>query len=146
MIKRRIGAFAEVAIPEWGLRKIRAKIDTGAFTSSLDVEEVLVLPPDDRGRQRALITLLDGKVERQIEARVLRFRKVRNPSGSVTNRPLVQVELVLGGRRFKTPVNLHRRDGMSCRMIVGRRALAGRFVVDVELGREKNRGKTVRRS
>lgn len=141
MKKSRIGAVERVSIPEWGLKNMRAKIDTGAFTSSIDVESVLVSTTDGGQSHYAIITFLEGSRQRIIRAVVAGFRRVRNPSGVVTNRPTVKVVVVLGGRRFRTLVNLHRREGMSFRMIIGRRALAGRFVVDVALGRKKNAAK-----
>jgi len=143
MKKTRIGAIERVSIPEWGLRSIRAKIDTGAFTSSIDVESVKVAVEDGTGRDQAVITLLHRRRHQTIRAPVAAYRRVRNPSGGVTTRPIVEVVIVLGGRRFRTPVNLHRREGMSFRMIIGRRALAGRFVVDVALGRKKTAEKTI---
>ena len=142
MKKTRIGAVEEVTIPEWGLRRIRAKIDTGAFTSSLDVGDVHVLPSEPNRPRYAEILLRDGTRERTVRVPVTRFRRVRNPSGGVTNRPIVELVISLAGRRFRTSVNLHRRDGMNYRMIIGRRALLGRFVVDVSLGREKTPVKT----
>lgn len=142
MKKTRIGAVAEVAIPEWGLRRIRAKVDTGAFTSSLDVGNVHVLPPESGTPRHAEISIWDGTRQKTLRVPVARFRKVRNPSGGVTNRPIVEIVISLAGRRFRTPVNLHRREGMNYRMIIGRRALLGRFVVDVSLGRRKSPVKT----
>ena len=142
MKKTRIGAVEEVAIPEWGLRRIRAKIDTGAFTSSLDVGNVHVLPGEPDKPRHAEISIWDGTRQKTLRVPVSRFRRVRNPSGGVTNRPIVEIVISLAGRRFRTSVNLHRRDGMSYRMIIGRRALLGRFVVDVSLGRRKSSVKT----
>jgi hypothetical protein len=121
-----------VSIPEWGLRDIQAKVDTGAYTSSIDASRVIIFWQDDDGRSPyAEITFGTGDDARTVVAPVVGFRRVRNPSGHVTNRPIVEARLELGGRRFRTAINLHRRLGMSCRMIIGRKALAGRFVVDV---------------
>ena len=130
--KRRIGHIERVSIPEWGLYGLKAKIDTGAFTSSIDVRSVQVVGAQNGDSSEALITLGDGRLERTLRAPVVAFRKVRNPSGEVTTRPIVEAVISLGGRRFRTQINLHRREGMTYRMIVGRRALAGRFVVDVD--------------
>jgi hypothetical protein len=121
-----------VSIPEWGLRDIQAKVDTGAYTSSIDASRVVIFSQDDDGRTPyAEITFGTGDEAHTVVAPVVGFRKVRNPSGHVTNRPIVEARLELAGRLFRTAINLHRRAGMRCRMIIGRRALAGRFVVDV---------------
>jgi hypothetical protein len=130
-LKRRIGALERVSIPEWGLHGVTAKIDTGAFTSSIDISTVEVLTPREGELPVAVIQMGEGKMRRTVTASVIGFRRVRNSSGQATNRPIVEAVISLAGKRFRTPINLHRREGMTYRMIIGRRALAGRFVVDV---------------
>ena len=137
--KRRIGIRELVSIPEWGLAGVEAKIDTGAYTSSIDVSRVVIYSRGDGSPSYAEITIDAGGECRVVTVPIIGFRRVRNPSGQVTNRPIVEARLSLAGKRFRTPVNLHRREGMRCRMIVGRRALAGRFVVDVSLRRRAQR-------
>jgi len=135
--KRRIGAVELVSIPEWGLRGVKAKIDTGAFTSSIDVSSVHVHARGEGAKPLAVLTLGEGRAAVTVTAPVVGFRRVRNPSGQVTVRPIVEAVISLSGKRFRTQINLHRREGMNYRMIVGRRALAGRFVVDVARGRAR---------
>jgi hypothetical protein len=140
--KRWIGVRELVSIPEWGLSDLEAKVDTGAYTSSIDVSRVIIFGQDGEGRAPyAEITFGTGDDARTVVAPVIGFRRVRNPSGHVTNRPIVEARLELGGKRFRTAINLHRRVGMRCCMIIGRRALAGRFVVDVS---RRGRGVTRR--
>lgn len=130
-LKRRIGVREVVSIPEWNLHGIEAKIDTGAYTSSIDASSVIIFNTEGGSASYAEITFGVGDESHTVTAPVVAFRKVRNPSGHVTNRPIVEAVLSLGGRKFRTTINLHRREGMTYRMIVGRKALAGRFVVDV---------------
>jgi len=129
--KRRIGVWEEVSIPEWNLHGIQAKIDTGAYTSSIDVSNVVIFEAEEGFAPYAEITFGVGEESQTVTAPVVAFRRVRNPSGHVTNRPIVSAVLSLGGKKFRTTINLHRREGMTYRMIVGRKALAGRFVIDV---------------
>ena len=130
--KRRIGVWEVVSIPEWNLHGIQAKIDTGAYTSSIDASRVVIFEMEEDGSAPyAEITFGVGEESRTVRAPVVAFRRVRNPSGHVTNRPIVEAVLSLGGKKFRTTINLHRREGMTYRMIVGRKALAGRFVIDV---------------
>jgi len=135
--KRTIGVVEIVSLPEWHLHGIVARIDTGALTSSIDVPYSLLPAATARGRSLVRITLGEDAAARSIDLPVVRFRRVRNPSGAVTQRPMVQALVVLGGKRFRTTLNLHCRRGMVYRLIIGRRALAGRFVVDVERGAER---------
>jgi hypothetical protein len=130
--KRVIGVVETVSLPEWGLHGIVARIDTGALTSSIDVPYALLPAAGKNGRSLVRMTLGEGSEARSIILPVVSFHRVRNPSGAVTRRPMVKALVVLGRRRFRTPINLHRRPGMVYRLIIGRRALAGRFLVDVE--------------
>ena len=130
-LPRIIGVLERVSIPEWGLYDMEARIDTGAYTSSIDVRRVVLAGSGDDGIPLAEITFGGGKDERQVLAQVAGYQRVRNSSGHVTVRPIVQAVISLAGRRFRTRINLHRREGMTYRMIIGRRALAGRFLIDV---------------
>lgn len=130
--KRKIGVLELVSIPEWDLYDLKAKIDTGAFTSSIDVARVVLLPAEGGRPPRAQVYFGTGEERRAVVTPVVGFRRVRNPSGQVTIRPIVEAKICLGGKRFRTTINLHRREGMTYRMIIGRKALYGRFVVDVE--------------
>ena len=130
--KRRIGVWEVVSIPEWNLHGIQAKIDTGAYTSSIDASRVVIFEMEEDGSAPyAEITFGVGEESHTVRAPVVAFRRVRNPSGHVMERPIVEAVLSLGGKKFRTTINLHRREGMTFRMIVGRKALAGRFVIDV---------------
>ena len=130
--KRKIGLLELVSIPEWNLYNVRAKIDTGAFTSSIDVSRVVLLPSETGRPPRAQVFFGTGAERHAVITPVVGFRRVRNPSGNVTTRPIVEAKICLGGRRFRTTINLHHREGMTYRMIIGRKALFGRFVVDVD--------------
>lgn len=129
--KRVIGVLETVSIPEWRLYGIQARVDTGALTSSIDVPRAVVVEPGDGRRPYAEITAGEGEEARTVKVLIVGFRTVRNPSGHASRRPIVEAVIELGGRRFRTQINLHRREGMTYRMIIGRRALAGRFLVDV---------------
>ena len=122
-------------LPELGIARLKAKVDTGARTStlhvdSLEVQEVLpdgsewvelVLGPD---RRRP-----DLRVRAQ--ARVLRRIRVIDSGGHPEVRPVIETELVLGPVRKRILLTLTNRSGMLFRMILGRKALEGDFRVDV---------------
>src|SRR5262249_32691570 len=88
--KRRIGVLELVSVPEWDLYNVKAKIDTGAFTSSIDVSRVLLLPSENGQPPQAQISFGTGVEKHTVTTPVVGFRKVRNPSGQVTTRPIVE--------------------------------------------------------
>jgi hypothetical protein len=121
-----------VALPELGIAAIKPKIDTGARSSSLHAFNVESF---DRGGEtwvRFDVHPLqrNDKSVVQAEARVLEFRHIRSSSGHQTLRPVIRTELALGERRWSVELTLAARDEMGFRMLLGREAMRGRFVVD----------------
>jgi hypothetical protein len=121
-----------IALPDWGVAHLKAKIDTGARTSSLHAFD---LEWFDRGGnpwvrfgihplQRSFASSLVA------EAAVIATRDVKSSSGDTEHRPVVSTTLVIAGRPVGAEITLTRRDEMGFRMLVGREALRNRFVVD----------------
>jgi hypothetical protein len=128
-----IGWREWVALPDLGVGAIKAKIDTGARSSTLhawDVELIaanghaprvrFVLHPDQHDLSATVLA----------EADLVGMRDVRSSNGEVESRPVVRTSLVLAGRRYPIELTLTRRDRMGFRMLLGRRALRRRFVID----------------
>ena len=124
-----VGWREGVRLPDLGVPWIKAKIDTGARTSSLHAFDI---EPDDHGRVRFSIHPWQGTDEDpvQVELDVLDLREVRSSSGHVEERYVVVLDLTLAGRVVRSEVTLSRRDEMGFRMLVGREALAQGYLVD----------------
>ena len=71
-----------------------------------------------------------GSLSRQCVAEVAGERKVRNPGGRLETRPVIRTTLVVAGEKLDALVNLTTRDEMTFRMLLGRRTVRSRFVVD----------------
>lgn len=121
-----------VSLPELGILRIKAKVDTGARSSALHAVEVEELEVD--GEQRVRFVLMpeqrQGDLQHRIEAPLVDRRSVRSSSGTATMRPVVRVQVGVGGVRWPVEVTLARRDDMGFRMLLGRTAVRGRFLVD----------------
>lgn len=117
-----------VELPDLGVDRIKAKIDTGARTSALHVWDLdiqdgiarFVLHP----KQKKLLPSVNAS------ARVSDWRWVRSSSGHRQHRPVIVTTLRLAGSEWKSEVTLTSRDEMGFRLLLGRTALARRFVVD----------------
>ncbi len=123
-----------VSLPAWDVAWVKAKVDTGARTSSLHAWDLATF---DRGGapwvRFAIHPWQDSdRDEVQVEAPLVDHREVRSSSGAAEPRPVVRTELSLAGRLVAAEVTLARRDEMGFRMLVGREALRGRFLVDPE--------------
>jgi hypothetical protein len=142
-----------VALPTIGIPWIKAKLDTGARTSSLHAYKIKVFERDGdewvRFRVRPWQESADD--ETLVELPVHDRRRVRSSSGHVEERVVVRVPVVLIGREVLAEVTLTNRDAMGFRMLIGREALRHGFAVapaDSFLGgraprevRRRNRGR-----
>jgi hypothetical protein len=130
----RIGWKEYVELPEWGLRRVRAKADTGARTSVLDVAGYELLDVPGGGRVARLRLALSRKHPERVtvvEAPVLGLIAVKNTGGMPEVRPLLETTLRLGPVCKRIRLTVTNRSHMRFRMLLGRLALAGDFVVDV---------------
>lgn len=132
-----IGRTEVISFPEDEVYKVTAKIDTGAYTSSVwatDVNEVGGV---------LSFKLLDSKVK-GFSGKVLSTKNyhkvvVYNSFGHSEKRFRVQLVLNLGGKSFKTDFTLADRSLNTYPILIGRKALKNRFVVDVSKSAARER-------
>jgi len=120
-----------ISIPEWGIDFIKAKVDTGARTSSIHVEDIEKFTKDGKSwvRFKVFPYQKDKKHFITTEAPLIDRRQVRSSSGHQEHRPVVLVQLVCNGIKITSEVTLSNRDQMGFRMLLGRQALKGTFAV-----------------
>jgi hypothetical protein len=129
-----IGWKERLDFPAWGVRRVKAKVDTGARTSALDAASYELYHAEGGGLWvRLRLSLLRRHAGKPlvVELPVLRMVVVRNSGGQHEQRPLIEAEVVLGPVRKRVLLTVTNRAGMRFRVILGRLALAGDFVVDV---------------
>ncbi len=131
--KTLVGWREWVSLPHLGVLHVKVKVDTGARSSSLhayDVRETQI-----RGRlwvvfkvhplQRDDTFVVEGR------APLLERRHVTSSNGKRELRPVIRTDVRIGSlEAFDIELTLTRRDEMGFRMLLGREALRGRFVVD----------------
>lgn len=133
-----------VSFPEWGVRRVRAKIDTGARTSALHVDHVRRLP-GNRVHFEAVLSRKDPSKRVSVEAPIVRLSRVRPSSGERQVRIVVAARIVIGPLDRVIEVSLVDRGDMLCRMLIGRTALGPDVVVDPSatyLHRKRRKRKT----
>ncbi len=124
-----LGWRERVELPAWGVRIRRGKIDTGARTSALHVENIEEIGGD---RVRFQVVVRERPERRMVpaEAAVVRRTVVKPSSGQAQERLVVSTLMRIGRFEREVEFTLVSRSGMLCPILVGRRAIAGRCVVD----------------
>ena len=126
-----IGWREWLALPALGLPAVKAKIDTGARSSSLHVADVESFERNGCTWLRfAVAPRRRGGRLFHCEAPASDRREVTDSGGRITQRWFVRTDVELGGRRFSAEINLTNRGDMLFPMLLGRTALRGRFCVD----------------
>ncbi len=124
-----------LALPELGIDKIKAKVDTGARTSCIHAFRVEEFIQDEQVWVRFWVHPIqdDNNTEIQCQAKVIDQRTVTDSGGHQEQRYVIQTQLLIGGQQWPIEATLTNRDTMKFRMLLGRTAMAGRIVVDPEL-------------
>lgn len=119
-----IGWRENVSLPALGLGIITAKIDTGASSAALHATGIMLV-----GAHVEFTVPVNG---RNFHCR-LPFKGsklIKSSTGHSQHRALVETEVKIGPHRFAIDVTLTDRTDMGVPMLIGRRSIAGRFVVD----------------
>jgi len=136
-----IGWREWVGLPDLGIKSLKAKVDTGARSSSLHAFDLQEFERDGVAWIRFEVHPVQRNDTDSVvaEAPVLEFRSVRSSSGAAERRPVIITHVELLGLTFPVELTLARRDAMGFRMLLGRQAFRGRFLVDA--GRSYRGGK-----
>jgi ribosomal protein S6--L-glutamate ligase len=114
-----------VALPQLGLPAVKAKIDTGARTSSLHAFSIETFGPENAPRVRFGVHPVDYRndIEVWCTAKVIDRRLVRSSNGQFENRFIIQTPIRIGDREWPIEISLSNRETMAHRMLLGRTAL-----------------------
>lgn len=143
-----IGWREWVSLPGLNIRKIKAKIDTGARSSSIHAFDVETYHDNGIERVRFSIHPMQTRDDLFINADVpiLERRCVKSSNGEVSERIVIRTTLMILKQQMEVDLTLANRDAMGFRMLVGREAIRTRFLVDSgasflagRLGRKKKR-------
>lgn len=127
-----IGWREWVSLPDLGIEKIKAKIDTGARTSALHAH--FLEPYDKQGEPwiRFLVHPFQKNLDIDCEchAKVVDYRKVTDSGGHTEHRYVIHSRITIGERSFITEFTLTNRETMQFRMLLGRNTLKDHYTVD----------------
>ena len=129
---QRIGWREWVVLPDLCPVPIKAKVDTGARTSSLHAFDLTIEGEDEAAVARFEIHPEQRSSRSPVAVTwpVAGFRRVRPSTGHAEVRPVVRTSVVMGTHAYPIDITLTSRDAMGFRMLIGRAAIRNRFVVD----------------
>lgn len=124
-----LGRSDRVDLPELGLENIYAKIDTGAYTSSLHCSSAQIV------NGQLEFVLLD---EEHPEFTGMKFkmnkftqREVKNSFGEAELRYIIRTTIKLFNRKIRAEFSLSDREKLRFPVLLGRKILRNRFLIDV---------------
>uniref|UniRef100_UPI004047E0D9 ATP-dependent zinc protease family protein n=1 Tax=Aliarcobacter sp. TaxID=2321116 RepID=UPI004047E0D9 len=128
--KKIIGRRELISILDLELFDLDAKVDTGADSNSLHCDDIFI---DDENYVH--FTLLDeihpayhGK---KMKVPLYKLKKVKSSNGVLQERASIKVTVSFYGKKYKTIISLTNRADMKFPMLIGRKFLTNRFLVDV---------------
>ena len=121
-----------VALPDFDIGRIKAKVDTGARTSCIHTFRNETYIKEGQRRVRFWVHPVQNNLHQVVEcdAAILDERNVSDSGGHQELRLVIETRLIIGGEEWPVEITLTNRDSMRFRMLLGRVAMAGRaFVV-----------------
>ncbi len=129
MDKRVVGRVESISIVDLELFDLDAKVDTGADSNALHCDHIEI------DEEYVNFQLLD-KVHPAYHGKQMRFpiykiKKVKSSNGQQQLRPSIKVSVEFFGKKYKSVISLTDRSDMKYPMLIGRKFLSGKFLVDV---------------
>jgi hypothetical protein len=128
-----IGRLDYADLPDLGLKDIRIKIDTGAYTSSLHCKKMKIKV--EEGIQW-LSFKIQGSSKTGVKAEVFKTKdfttkEIKSSNGQIQKRHVIKTRIKLYGKYYKTEFSLTDRSSMKNPILIGRKLLSKKFIVDV---------------
>jgi hypothetical protein len=125
---RLIGRREFVEFPELGIGPIEAKVDTGAYTSSLHVEKIDV---NYENSKPILYFTIEQNDPKQWRFENFDKKTIKNSFGEAEERYVIKTLIKIGRKKVRSTISLSNRDTMRYPVLIGRRVLKTRFLIDV---------------
>ncbi len=128
-VLKRVGWVEEIAISDVG-SIVKAKLDTGAKTSSIDAEIIDIRKTGERirGKQTGDTVVFSVAMEKggkkTFERSVNRYVRIKKKGGGYIRRPVITMGFCIGGRMVTEEVNLANREGFLYPVLVGRNMMS----------------------
>ena len=125
-----IGRREFVDFPLLGVYHVEAKIDTGAYTSSIHCSEIYIKTENNKS---VLYFVVFSQDQNQKMQRLEDFslKKIKNSFGEMEERYIIKTLIKIGSKKIKSTVSLSDRANMRYPVLIGRKLIKGKFIIDV---------------
>jgi len=129
-----VGALEFCSLPDLKIKELHMRVDTGAKTSSLHVDNICELVIDREKWVSFYIHPDYHDVETVVkrQSKVKAIRKIKTSNDVSENRYVIDTQIEIGGQSWNIELTLTDRSNMSYLMLLGREAMKGRLIVDPE--------------
>lgn len=121
-----------ISLPDLGISGIKAKIDTGARSSSLHAIDIQTIAVDGEQWVEFKVQPLQHQTDAPLHCRapIKDYRQVTDSGGHRSMRYVIETTINIGSEQFTAEVTLADRSQMMFRMLLGRTAMKNRYTVD----------------
>lgn len=127
-------------LPAFNLEEVDVKIDSGAYTSTIHCSVVEESP---EGLHVIFLDEEDSSYTGEsMYFKKFKQKKVRSSSGEMQKRYVIEGDIILFGEKHVTEFTLSKRDLMRYPVLLGRKLLSHRFLIDTTLSNESFKFKT----
>ncbi|MBD1261560.1 30S ribosomal protein S6--L-glutamate ligase [Maribacter polysiphoniae] len=129
---RIIGSEEWCFFDQLGIPAIKARVDSGAKTSSIQATNIKVINKGVQEWVKFEVNPLqeNRSITLNCEARLIDRRMIKSSTGISEERLVVKTPVTLGNDTFDIELTLANRDTMEYRMLLGREALMDRYMVN----------------
>ena len=127
--KRVVGWKENAALPDLNVKNVIAKIDTGANLASIDAADIKVVTRNKVKYVKFKVMKRNNTV-RKTSAPLEGYKRIKSSNGDVEKRPYIKTTLLMDGISKKIELTLTDRGPMDYTMLIGRKALGRRWVVN----------------
>jgi hypothetical protein len=130
---RLIGRREFVNFPLLGIFNVEAKVDTGAYTSSIHCDNINIVAENGKP---ILYFSINQLINHKEETKILRFenftqKKIKNSFGELEERYVIKTLVNIGRKKIWSTLSLSNRESMRYPLLIGRKMLKGKFIIDI---------------
>ena len=128
-MKRIVGWKENAALPDLNVKNVIAKIDTGANLASIDAADIKIITRNNVKYVKFKVMKRNNTI-RKTSAPLEGYKRIKSSNGDVEKRPYIKTTLLMDGISKRIDLTLTDRGPMEYTMLIGRKALGRRWVVN----------------